>query len=402
MKIGIFSETYQPTINGVVTSIDSFKNELEKRGHQYYIFTPYNAHHPQMIDHVYRFPAVHFPHDKIYPLAIPMPFSLAKYQLPLDIIRDLDIIHIQHFALMGQYGLGCAKLFSIPSIYTYHTMAELYTHYIPAVGSAFNPLVRAITRYTANHADHVIAPTPSVKSYLRSIGVKQSVSVIPTGIDTSKYKKHRLLYIQHKYSLPLDSEILLYVGRLAEEKNINFLLQSFRRVADKNPRAHLVMAGSGPDQPKVEQFIVQHRLKKRVSLLGFLDHAEIRRLFGSADLFLFPSITDTQGIVILEAMASGAVPVAIDMLGPGDLIIDRVSGRLSDLNEEHFAGIILELLADPRERKQLARAAQERAAIFDQSKTADLMEELYEKFTSRHRSRSAAQAKSQKSHRVWA
>lgn len=386
MRIGIFTETYRPTINGVVVSIETFRAELEQRGHQYFIFAPLNKHEQKRPVNVHRFPSIHFHNDPIYPLALPMPPSLAREHFPLEIIRGLDIIHIQHFAMMGQYGLTFAKQFGIPSVYTYHTMAELYTSYIPVIGELFDGPIRALTRYTTARANCVLAPTVSVRDYLRSIGVSQPITVVPTGIHTARYQRTNQEYVRIKYHIPPKQSILLYVGRIAAEKNIQFLLDAFRLVLKQQPQTHLLLVGSGPDKGKVRRWIRKNQLDHNVTCTGFLEREETIKVFGTGDLFVFPSVSDTQGIVIIEAMAAGTVPVAIDRLGPHDLIKNGVTGYLTDLNKAAFAAKIVDLLVNPEKRARFAKAAQEKAVRFDAAKTALGLEKVYETLLSHPRS----------------
>ncbi len=376
MKIGIFTETYEPTINGVVVSINTFKKELERQGHEYYIFCPFNKHAKSDPPNVFRFPAIHFRNDLLYPLAIPMPFAWVKQQLPIDIIKTLDIIHVQHFALMGQYGLRLAKAYNIPSLYTYHTMAELYVVNAPWIAPLAEPAIRALTRYTARQAKHVITPTQSVKDYLHTIGIHRPISVVPTGIDVNQYGRTNGRSLRNKYRIPHDHKLLLYVGRLAAEKNVPFLLQAFKQALRFEPKTHLILVGGGPDKSQFETWVKQNRLKN-VIFTGFVAHSEVKEHFGLADIFVFPSVSDTQGIVILEAMAAGAVPVAIDRLGPHDLIDNGHSGVLIDLNLDAFSGTIIDLLRNDRKRLAMARNAERHANRYDYKVTARQMEEVY-------------------------
>lgn len=385
MKIGIFTETYRPTINGVVMSVDTFREELERRGHHYTILAPAHPDQKRQAS-IYRFPSLPIPGNLVYPLAFFLPWNWAQRYLPIDRIKQLDIIHIQHFSAMGQYGLACGKLFKIPVIYTYHTMAELYTSYAPIFGPLLRPLVRWWTRYTAARADHIVVPTPSIKAYLRSIGVTQPISVIPTGINTSLFQRTPKVYLEMRYGIPKDRDILLFTGRLAAEKNVRFLLDAFRQVLLACPNAHLILVGGGQDEQRFRELVKRWGIDSHVTFTGFQDHAETIKLFGAADLFTFPSITDTQGIVIIEAMAAGAVPVAIDRLGPHDIITNRQTGRLVELNLEAFSGTIIDLLHHEAKRQAMAKAARQAAKQYDTVKTAAAMEKLYEKIT--HHSRS--------------
>lgn len=379
MKIGIFTETYRPTVNGVVVSVDTFKSELEKKGHTVFIFAPFNHKAQQDPGYVYRFPSLHLPNDPVYPLAIPLPFQWAKEYFPLELIAELDIIHIQHYSYMGQYGLRLAKMYDIPTVYTYHTMAELYTANVPIVGALFRPAIRALTRYTARQATQIITPTSSVRHYLKSLGITQPIAVASTGIYTERYKHTSQDYLKTKYHIPTDQNILLYVGRLSIEKNIQFLMDAFVKVLKSCPHTHLVLIGSGPDKDRYAQWIMKNKLHKHITITGFLPREETIKLFGAGDLFVFPSTTDTQGIVILEAMASGVPPVAINVLGPHDLIKNNITGKLTRLNLEQFSDTITDLLTNPVKRKTLSTNAQKDVKRYDAKATAEILEAVYQK-----------------------
>lgn len=379
MKIGIFTETYHPTINGVVVSVDTFKQELEKKGHRYLIVAPDNQLKKKDAANVFRIPSFTIPGNPVYPLAKPGFLSTILAKLPVKAIKELDIIHIQHYVLSGQYGLNLARELDIPSVYTYHTMAELYADNFPIIGNFIKGPIRWLTRYTSQRASRVVAPTPSIKKYLHSIGVTQPIDVVPTGIDTSQYKRVNPEYAKLKYRIPTDHKLLLYVGRLAQEKNIYLMLESLKIVIAKNPKVHLLVVGGGPDMKEFERWVKNNNLAGNVTFTGFLPRPETIKLFGTADLFIFPSITDTQGIVIIEALAAGAVPVAADRLGPHDIIEDGVTGRLSGLKPQQFSGIILELLADDALRSKLSKQAMLAAKQYDKKETAKLMENVYRK-----------------------
>lgn len=376
MRIGIFTETYKPTVNGVVNSVEGFRQQLEKKGHQYLIFAP-NHSEADRQSNVYRFPSVQSRNHRIYPIALPMPFALAEHYFPIDHIKQLDIIHIQHFSAMGQYGLHFAKRFHIPSVYTYHTMAELYSSYVPVIGNLMRGSIRALTRHTAAQATHVITPTPSVTKYLRKIGITKPITSIASGIETSNFKRVKPGYVHAAYHIPEKHQIVVYAGRLAAEKNIEFLLQSFVYVHRDLPDTHLILAADGPDRNKVQNFIRTHQLEHNVTITGFLDHKILVKIMGAAQVFAFPSVTDTQGIVILEAMASGAVPVAIDRYGPHDLIKNGRTGFLTDLNMEQFAARISDLLTHQEIWQRMSMAAQHEAQKYDVTVTAEAMEKLY-------------------------
>jgi len=361
MKIGIFTECYKPTINGVVSSIEAFRTQLEEKGHEVFIFAPRHKQAKPMAN-VFRVPSITLPSPKDYPIGIPY---LANLHLLISQL-NLDIVHTQHIFLMGGFGQNVAKKFNIPTIHTYHTMMTEYTHYVPIkmLRGLVKKFIIIRSKRFCNRANRVIVPSHAMAEVLKSYGVKTQIEVLPTGIDLKQFKKLNLVERQRllaKYRIPTKRKILLYVGRLASEKNLDFLLECFKDIVKKEPNAHLVLVGSGPDEEKLKSQISKLETEGSVTFTGFLPKPETNKFFGAADVFVFPSTTDTQGIVIAEAMASSVPVVAINKLGPKDFVNNNKDGFLVNLHKNEFIDKILRLLENEKLRRKFGQNARESA-----------------------------------------
>ena len=361
VKIGIFTECYKPTINGVVSSIETFRTQLEEKGHEVFIFAPRHKQAKPM-PNVFRVPSITLPSPKDYPIGIPYLTNLH----PLISRLNLDIVHTQHIFLMGGFGQNVARKLNIPTVHTYHTMMTEYSHYVPIkmLQGLVKEFIIIRSKRFCNRANRVIVPSHAVAEVLKSYGVKTQIEVLPTGIDLKQFKKLNLAERQRlltKYHIPVKRKILLFVGRLAQEKNLGFLLESFKDIVEKEPNVHLVLVGSGPDEENLKSQSSKLKTEDNVTFTGFLQKPEANKFFGAADIFVFPSTTDTQGIVLAEAMASSTPVVAINKLGPKDFVNNNKDGFLVNLTKNEFVDKILRLLENEKLRRKFGQNARENA-----------------------------------------
>jgi glycosyltransferase involved in cell wall biosynthesis len=212
---------------------------------------------------------------------------------------------------------------------------------------------------------------------IKSYGVKVPIEILPTGINPEDFHPISTAGFRQKYNIRQNGKLLLFVGRLGEEKNIRFLLKSFAEIL-KQIDLNLILVGSGPSISDYKKFVKEEGIEDKVYFLGFLPKVETNKIFGACDLFVFPSLTDTQGIVIIEAMAAGLVPVAMNKLGPSDIITDGFDGVLSKLDHIDFRKNIIKLLTDDVLRQKLANNAKKTAEKYSQEKITQKLITLYE------------------------
>lgn len=377
MKIGIFTECYTPVMNGVVVSIETFKKALEARGHEVFVFAPDNDD-AIVSSNVYRFPSIKLS-KKLYPVIFPS-VEIQKTYLPDEILPGLDIIHSQHMFTAGALAKYVAKKYNKPLVYTYHT---LITEYANKYAFFLAPLIRNYLKKASvdfcNCADTVVTPSSCMGKILKSWGVKKPIEIIMTGINPSDYKRYTSGELRKKYNINPGAKLLLFVGRIAPEKNILFLLKSFQIIEKKYPNVHLLIVGGGPEEKYYQNEIEKIGLKDKITMTGMLPKEEANKIFGMADIFSYPSYTETQGIVVAEAMASGTVPVAVNKMGPTDLIHDGEDGYLTKLTISDFSDKILRILKDDKLRAKFAENGLKRIEEFSIKTSVDQIEALYKK-----------------------
>lgn len=376
LSIAIFSECYHPMRNGVVVSVASFARRLTELGHRVTIFT---ARHPDQRgeeEGIYRFPSITFPTRARYPVALPLATGDARRALEE---MSFDIIHSNAPMVMGRVALAHARRRGVPLVFTYHTLIEEYTHYIPLP----RPLVRSsavwASRSYSNQVDHVITPSEYAASRLREYGVTRPIAVIPTGIDLEMVDAVPPANIRAQYGIPAGVPLLVYAGRLAREKNIPRILGAFRRVLESEPDAHLLLVGGGPYDRGILGIARELGIVHRTRFTGFVDRATVMQCLHEADLFVFASLTETQGLVIGEAMACGKAVVAVTSHAAREIITDGKEGLLVDDADAPFADAILALLHAPARREEIGRQARLRAETLSILRCTDRLLEVYNK-----------------------
>ena len=377
IKVGIFTEVYHPTINGVVVSIDTFTKELANLGVESTVFAPSGrgAREEQGVVRIHSIP-VH----PDYPL--PMPWFSKTFR---RISRfGLNLIHTQHPAVMGWTGLRAARRLGIPVVTTYHTLIVEYvkTH---AKLLPFGPdLMRWLSREYCNRVDLVITPSPSMRRELQKYGVTTRIEVNQTGIYLEDFR-HPLDDIRGEFGIPQNHRILLFVGRLSDEKNVKMLLTALSIISYERRDVHLLLVGDGPQRKEYERLARYLGVDRQVTFAGFVPKEKTSTLFGAVDAFVFPSTTDTQGIVIMEAMAAGIPIIAVDALGPGDIIEHEKTGLLTEDDPAEFAQAIVRVLQNKKLASALAANAKNEAVKYSAQETAKRQLALYESVLEHHR-----------------
>lgn len=373
MNIAVFTDSYKPYVSGVVHSISTFGSEIRKLGHNYYIFAP---GYPGYVDDepgVFRFRSIKAPTNPDYRLAIPLSISVTTLLRKLQV----DVVHTHSPFLMGGLGAYCAHRVGLPLVFTYHTLYEEYVHYSPVARGLVRKLVRKISKDYCNKCDIVIAPTRVIHDLLVGYGVKTEIVVNPTGIDLSRYEDLDKNWLRLKYGIPEEQRILLFVGRLGEEKNVRFLLRSFAEIARYHQNATLVLVGGGPLREELEELASSLELESRVVFAGPIPPQNMPTVYAGADILVFPSMTDTQGLVITEAMAAGLPVVAIRAYGAANMVDDGVNGLLTSNDETEFAQAVVSLLNDTSLYNRLAVGTREKAEEMSSSRRARRLEEIY-------------------------
>lgn len=361
MKILLVSDVYFPRVNGVSTSIKTFVEQIQALGHEVHLLAPdYSTFHQPMEEQeawLKRIPArkIFFdPEDRL------MKFSALNALMPSLFAEKYDLVHI-HTPFIAHYaGLKIAKALNVPCVETYHTFFEDYLHhYLPWIPQSIaRNLARMISKQQCNAVDAIVAPSKPMLDVLRSYGVKADAEVIPTGLQAASFNQAGQVDFREKYHIPNDRPMLLYVGRVAFEKNIDFLLGVVHMLKEETPEILLVITGEGPAEASLHQQVKKLGIEHNVKFIGYLDReTELNACYRAADIFVFASTSETQGLVILEAMAQGTPVVAIAELGTASILIEGRGALIAQEETLDFAQKVQQLLQDPIRRKNLGLKA---------------------------------------------
>lgn len=357
MKILFLSDVYFPRINGVSTSIQTLRGQLVEMGHEVYLVAPDYYAPSEDESWILRVPSYHLffdPEDRL--MGYRRAFSQAIAELPTDI----DIIHV-HTPFVAHYlGLKLAKWLQVPCVETYHTFFEDYMHhYLPVMPKpVLRRFARLLSRRQCNAVDAVIAPSQPMLDVLTGYGVNTLAAVIPTGLEAHSYVAADGAEFRKRYGISLTRQVLLYVGRVAHEKNIGFLLKMLSALRQMRPTVLLLIAGEGPALEGLKQEVARLGLKDNVMFIGYLDRkTELNACYRAADVFVFSSLTETQGLVLLEAMAQGVPVVAVAEMGTRSILVEGQGAVIAPQDSWGFATRVRDLLEDSGKRHTLGQAA---------------------------------------------
>ncbi|MBN8580177.1 MAG: glycosyltransferase family 4 protein [Anaerolineae bacterium] len=378
MHIANFTNTYLPVISGVVRSVRAFRDELTRQGNNVFIFA---QEHPEFVDKdpfIYRYPSMNLPTSVDIPAAIPIS-SFVDRLLPSI---KLDVIHTHHPFLLGQTAATKAQELNLPLVFTFHTQYREYTHYVPFPAEVVqNFLKNAVDRWLQDfmrRCQHIIIPSESMREILvAQYGLTNNFTVIPTGIDLASYQTTDGEKIRKKRRWENDI-VMISVGRLASEKNWETLLRAAALVIQEIPLFRLVLIGDGPDRKALEALAKELGIQKRVTFTGSLPFSEIPSYMKAANLFGFASVTETQGLATLEAMAASLPVVAVNASGTRDILTNGQQGYLVENNAEALAAAVKKLLSNPERMKKFAHAAYKRAQSFNIEKLTKSLLDVYE------------------------
>jgi glycosyltransferase involved in cell wall biosynthesis len=380
VRILYLSDVYFPRVNGVSTSIATFRAELHRLGHVTTLVAPEYGDAGQRDtppDRIVRVPSRPVPLD---------PEDRAmRWRALREALRGLrearfDLVHVQTPFLAHYAGVRLAWECRLPCVATYHTFfAEYFHHYLPMLPDAVSRFVaRRMSRSQCNAVDTVVVPSSAIAQALRDYGVSRPVEIVPTGLDIESMAGGDGAAFRVLHGVAPWRPMLLYVGRVAHEKNLDFLLRMFATVRRQMPAAVLVVCGEGPALPHLRRLARDLALGDAVRFIGYLDRArELPGCYAAADLFVFASRTETQGLVLLEALAAGTPVVALATLGTRDVLAGCKGAAIAPDDERGFADLAVALLGDPSRRAALAAAAPSDAARWAAATMARRLEALY-------------------------
>jgi len=372
MRIGVFTNTYMPALNGVAKSIEMFRRGLVELGHDVFVITaavPSDDHVP---DYVLTCRAVRAGRNHDYAIALPR--SLPGKQVDG---LGLDLIHSHHVVWVGRWGLLYGRRRGLPVVATVHTHYESCIPYVPVVRGMARPLLRRAYRLFCNQCDTVIAPTATRADQLREIGVTAPIAVVPNGLVLAEFGAPSREEWRARWGLRPEEIAVGHVGRVGPEKRCDFLLRSFALLPE-HPAVRLVIVGDGPSLPALRRLAASLNLQGKVVFAGPIPHEHIPSCHAALDVFALASPLETMPMSLLESMAAGRAVAALDVPGPRDVIRNGVTGLLAANNEQALSRALRKLITVPDLRAKLGRAAQLEAKSFDHVRASARLLKVYQ------------------------
>lgn len=378
MKIGFFIDAYNPRwYFGTEASLEIFRKGLENLGCEVFIYAPKVPGLKDENPRVFRFSSIKVVKKPEMYLAFPLFFKNRLEELSRIANPKLDIVHTHSPFTIGLLGQYIARYQKIPLLYTHHTHLPEYAKIYFKEKIILPRITKALISWFANKTDGVIAPSYKIKKFLRSYGVNKPISILPTGVDFDFFQKKKLQISPKK-------KVLLFVGRISKEKNPDFLFQVLKEILKKRKDIVLLMIGGGPDLERLKNLAKELQIDKFIKFTGQVSHQEIPAYYQRADLFVFPSLTETQGLVILEAMAS-SLPVVVlkDEAFKGIVLNNKNGFVVGKPSTKIFAQKIIEILDSPSIYNKFSKFALKTAVSFSIQNQAKKLLKIYQDLISK-------------------
>jgi glycosyltransferase, group 1 family len=379
MRVGIFTDTYRPQVNGVVSSISTLERELRKKGHKVYIVTTTDPDAPEVEPNVLRIPSMEFKPLPQYRLGLLYSPKIIKKINKLN----LDIIHSQTEWGVGTFARFAAVNLGIPLVHTYHTLYEYYTHYITK-GHFTVPakkIAAGISKFYCEKCDALIVPTRKVEDILYSYDVDKVMNIIPTGLDLDRfyrenYTDEEINFMRESFGVEDDEFLCVYIGRIAQEKSIDVLIDMFSKIEDE--KFKFMIVGRGPITDDLKKQAENLGISDRVIFAGEVPHDKVAIYYQMGDVFLNASVSETQGLTFVEAMAAETPVNARFDLNLEDLLVKNEAG-LVYRNEEEFVNNIMLLKNDKEFRDKIVENAFNVSQDYTAEKFGERVEAVYKK-----------------------
>ena len=376
MKICMFTNTYLPHIGGVARSVDFFARDLRTLGHHVLIVAPVYSEEPKngRKEELLRVPAIQNFNGSDFSVSIAVPSNISTR------ITDFkpELIHSHHPYLLGDTALRSARRLDCPLVFTHHTLYEEYTHYVPLDSEGLKRFVIHLSTRYANLCNGVVAPSRSIADLIRSRGVTVPVREIPTGVDLAGFRNGLGVRFRRSYGIPETEPVIGHVGRLAPEKNLEYLAEA---VADclRVMKGVFLVAGKGPSGEKIRRIFAARNLDNRLFLVGEQSGQDLVDAYHAMDIFVFSSKSETQGMVLVEAMAAGIPVIALDAPGAREVVRDGFNGRLLEesVRPDVFAAAIGDFFHNAENKPRWKNEALKTAGCFSRERCARDLAEFY-------------------------
>ncbi len=375
MNIYMFTNTYAPFVGGVPKSVQMFTEQYRKKGHRVIVVAPEFENQPEDEEDVIRIPSIQNFNGTDFSVKI----SALGMLSPMLEECEPDIVHSHHPFLLGVTALRVSRRFQVPLVFTHHTLYEQYTHYLPVNNPTVKTLVSEIAVHYGNLTDHVFAPGSSVADLLRDRGVKTPIDVLPTGVKINKFSGGNGKRFRNRFEIPQDKFLVGHLGRLAPEKNLPFLARAVCVFLKEEEQPHFLVVGEGSSRFEIKKIFARAGGAGRLHFTGVLEGQQLIDAYSAMDVFVFASKTETQGMVLVEAMAAGTPVVALEASGVRDILEDGKQGRiLANEDEKEFARALSWIYnLDSKRRKKIKENALVRANEFSMETCAEKALDVY-------------------------
>jgi glycosyltransferase involved in cell wall biosynthesis len=377
MNIIMMTNTYKPIVGGLEKSIEIFSREMRKKGHEVLIIAPEYKDAPKE-DGVVRIPAIQHFNGTDFSVQLPIPLVLTKTLNKFE----PDIVHSHHPFLIGDTALRTAVSHKIPLVFTFHTLYEKYTHYVPGESKSMKKFVIELSTGYSNLCDYVFAPSESVAEILKDRGVKSPIEINPTGIYTENFKTNDVKDgIRKSLDIPKGAYVIGYAGRVEPEKNMVFLAKAVSEFITHNKDVYFLILGKGSELDKVKAIFKEKNIENQLRAPGVLKEEKLRKAYGAMDVFAFASLSETQGLVLVEAMAAKVPVVAIDAPGVREVLKSSSNGYMVQKEElnQFVEGLKWIYNLKKSEKESLSKNALRTAEKFDVKYSINRALEVYKK-----------------------
>ncbi|MDH5762416.1 MAG: glycosyltransferase [Nitrospinota bacterium] len=376
------TNTFTPHVGGVAKSVASFTETYRQLGHRVIVIAPEFENMPENETDVIRVPAIQNFNGSDFSVRLPIPgYVFAS----LNEFRP-DVVHSHHPFLLGDTALLVAASFDVPLVFTHHTMHEQYTHYVPLDSPQLKRFVIQLATGYANLSDRVIAPSRSIAEILQKRGVETAIEVVPTGMDIITLQKGNGSTLRESMNIPREALVIGHTGRLAPEKNLKFLAQAVAEFIDCHPKTHFLVVGEGPSKTEIQEIFNNSGLDSNLHFTGSLKGQDLVNSYHAMNVFAFSSKSETQGMVLVEAMAAGVPVVALDAPGARDVIHHQKNGWLiADDDSAAFISALKQALSITGEhREKLQQALEQTAEDYSMAHSAERSLALYTALSTEH------------------
>lgn len=378
MNICMFTNTYLPHVGGVARSVATFKEDLLQLGHRVLVIAPTFPNDYNDTDKdVHRVPAIQNFNGSDFSVRIRLPFIIDNH------INDFkpDLIHSHHPYLLGDAALRAAYRRNLPIVFTHHTLYEKYTHYVPLASKVMKQLAIHLSSEYAKLCTQVIAPSESIAGIIADRGVKTPIKVIPTGVDSNYFRSGNGDDFRKRHAIPLNVPVIGHIGRLAPEKNLEYLSRAVIEALNKiSVNARFLVVGSGPSENPIQKLFKDKGISERLVMVGNQCGHDLVNAYHAMNIFVFSSKSETQGMVLVEAMAAGIPVIALDAPGAREVVLDHQNGRLlpEDASIQLFADTVIDFFRSEHHANSWRKNASDTAHEFSRKVSAEKLVDVYQ------------------------